>query len=677
MIVATPTGSTAYALSAQGPILHPAVPALALVPLNPHTLSARPVERERPQRDRDHAACTRLDARAHFDGLALDDMAEGDRLVLKRSARRGALRAPAGLPATSPRCARSCAGARRCDKGRARLAVLRALDDPRLRHRRAREPRARARGFTRAHRRDRRRQVDPGRRASSCWSAAAPTPAGARRRRARRALGRIRLSRTASGRAWLGEHELDGRPGRRSSCRRTIDRSGRSRCFINGHAATLAQLREVGERLVDIHGQHAHQSLLRGRGASASSSTRTPGSTALRARDRARRSATGSGSSGWPRRRSRASPRARPSATSSPSSAAELKKLAPREGEWEQVSAEHTRLAHGSSLLAGAQSSLEALAEAEGAALAAALGGGARLRTLSEHDGRLRPIVELLESAEGAGRRGGARAAPLRRARRPRSRGAARRPKRASRRCTPPRASIGCGREALPASSSPSSRRGCRARARRRSRGAASAKWPRRARRYDDAGEEAFARSEPRRRKRSPRPSPRRMQQLAMAGGRFSVSLRRLDEPRRGGAEEVEFEVASHPSLPLRPLAKVASGGELSRISLAIQMVAAKASPVAHAGVRRGGFRHRRRGRRDHRHARCASSARQRQVLCVTHLPQVAAGGDQQWSVTRSGSQGEAREARPRCSRRGAGEDAGRSGKHRARKHAAELLDAG
>jgi NAD+ kinase len=85
MIVSTPTGSTAYALSAQGPILHPAVPALTLVPLNPHTLSARPVSVS----DRSvieivivHA----LDARAHFDGLALADMAEGDRLALRRSA---------------------------------------------------------------------------------------------------------------------------------------------------------------------------------------------------------------------------------------------------------------------------------------------------------------------------------------------------------------------------------------------------------------------------------------------------------------------------------------------------------------------------------------------------------------------------------------------------------------
>jgi NAD+ kinase len=85
VIVATPTGSTAYALSAQGPILHPSVPALALVPLNPHTLSARPVSVS--DKAVIQISLTRaLDARAHFDGLALTDMQDGDRLVLKRSA---------------------------------------------------------------------------------------------------------------------------------------------------------------------------------------------------------------------------------------------------------------------------------------------------------------------------------------------------------------------------------------------------------------------------------------------------------------------------------------------------------------------------------------------------------------------------------------------------------------
>lgn len=84
VIVSTPTGSTAYALSAQGPILHPSLPAFALVPLYPHTLSARPVSIS----DRSVIEIVLLhavDARAHFDGQALADLVEGDRLKLRRS----------------------------------------------------------------------------------------------------------------------------------------------------------------------------------------------------------------------------------------------------------------------------------------------------------------------------------------------------------------------------------------------------------------------------------------------------------------------------------------------------------------------------------------------------------------------------------------------------------------
>ena len=84
VIVATPTGSTAYSLSAQGPILHPTLPAFALVPLYPHTLTARPVSVS----DRsviDIVLLHAVDARANFDGQTLADMHEGDRLRLKRS----------------------------------------------------------------------------------------------------------------------------------------------------------------------------------------------------------------------------------------------------------------------------------------------------------------------------------------------------------------------------------------------------------------------------------------------------------------------------------------------------------------------------------------------------------------------------------------------------------------
>jgi NAD+ kinase len=85
LIVATPTGSTAYALSAQGPILQPGVGAFALVPLNPHVLSARPVSVSDASVI-EIALLRAPDARAHFDGFALTELAAGDRLVLKRSA---------------------------------------------------------------------------------------------------------------------------------------------------------------------------------------------------------------------------------------------------------------------------------------------------------------------------------------------------------------------------------------------------------------------------------------------------------------------------------------------------------------------------------------------------------------------------------------------------------------
>jgi DNA repair protein RecN (Recombination protein N) len=150
--------------------------------------------------------------------------------------------------------------------------------------------------------------------------------------------------------------------------------------------------------------------------------------------------------------------------------------------------------------------------------------------------------------------------------------------------------------------------------------------------------------------------------------------LNPLENPGVSGAEDVEFEVSSHPSLPLRPLAKVASGGELSRISLAIQLVAAKASPVGtlvfdeiDSGI--GGAVAETIGRS------LRQLGRQRQVLCVTHLPQVAANGNDQWSVSRSGVKVKVqrldRAARIAELARMLG-----GAESTARKHAAELLDA-
>jgi len=159
-----------------------------------------------------------------------------------------------------------------------------------------------------------------------------------------------------------------------------------------------------------------------------------------------------------------------------------------------------------------------------------------------------------------------------------------------------------------------------------------------------------------------------------MQAGRFNVALTKLDEPSAQGAAAVEFEVASHPSLPLRPLARVASGGELSRVSLAIQLVAAKASPVAtlvfdevDAGI--GGAVAQTIGRSLKR------LGKERQVLCVTHLPQVAAGADTQWAVSKSPSLKIRVQRLDRAARIGELARMLGGAEATARKHAAELLD--
>ena len=469
--------------------------------------------------------------------------------------------------------------------------------------------------------------------------------------------------------AWLAERELAGDSGQ-LVVRRTIDRMGRSRCFINGHAATLAQLKEAGEQLVDIHGQHAHQSLLRPAAQrdlldaqSGAEPLARETAEAYRACKRLEELAREAHAQFAQREAERADVDER---------LADLKKLAPAEGEWERVADEHKRLQHGSSLLAGAQSSLETLAEAEGACLAQLSAVASRLRTLSEHDNRLNVVLELLESAEA---QAGEAARQLRHyaarvdldpealreaeARIEALHAAARR-----HRVRP---------EELPARLVALEQRLAELKlavdpeALRREVGAARARYDAAAKKLSakrHAGAQALAKS-----------VTGAMQQLAMGAGRFSVALKKLDEPGTAGAEEIEFEVASHPSLPLRALARVASGGELSRISLAIQLVAAKASPVStlvfdevDAGI--GGAVAETIGRA------LKKLGKDRQVLCVTHLPQVAANGDQQWSVAKSGVKVRVgnldRAARIAELARMLG-----GAESTARKHAAELLDAG
>jgi DNA repair protein RecN (Recombination protein N) len=129
------------------------------------------------------------------------------------------------------------------------------------------------------------------------------------------------------------------------------------------------------------------------------------------------------------------------------------------------------------------------------------------------------------------------------------------------------------------------------------------------------------------------------MQDLAMGGGVFEVALHALEEPAAHGLENIEFLVSAHKGMTPQPLGKVASGGELSRISLAIQTITSQIAQVptlifdeVDAGI--GG-----------RVAEIVGKllkdlGRKHQVMCITHLPQVAACGDQQWQVAKSTANG-------------------------------------
>ena len=431
--------------------------------------------------------------------------------------------------------------------------------------------------------------------------------------------------------AWLAENDLAGDEGV-TILRRTLDRGGRSRCFINGHAATLAQLREAGELLVDIHGQHAHQSLLRP--AAQRQLLDAQAGAEMLARD------TAAAWRAWQRLEALAAEAqaqfARRAAERDEldEKLAELDRLALREGEWDELAAEHSRLAHGSSLLAGAQSSLDTLSEAEDACLPQLAAVANSLRSLAAHDAGLRTIVEILESAEAqAGEavrelrhyatRIDLDPAALREAEsRIEALHAAGRKYRVRPQELPGLAAEMQARLAeLELAVNPEALQREVAAARERCQALTTQLSAKR-----KATAAAFSKA-----------VTDGMQQLALGGGRFSVALRPLETPGAQGAEEIEFEVASHPSLPLRPLAKVASGGELSRISLAIQLLASRSSPVGtlifdevDSGV--GGAVAESVGRALKR------LGKDRQALCVTHLPQVAALGDEQWTVAKSGA---------------------------------------
>jgi len=136
-----------------------------------------------------------------------------------------------------------------------------------------------------------------------------------------------------------------------------------------------------------------------------------------------------------------------------------------------------------------------------------------------------------------------------------------------------------------------------------------------------------------------------RMQELGMSGGRFLIDVQPAEgaEPAPHGLDRVEFRVSTNPGQPPRALAKVASGGELARLSLAVQVSCAAEGyrsmvfDEVDAGI--GGAVAEIVGRE------LRALATRAQVLCVTHLPQVAAQGQQHWRVIKLSEGGHSRTA--------------------------------
>jgi DNA repair protein RecN (Recombination protein N) len=432
---------------------------------------------------------------------------------------------------------------------------------------------------------------------------------------------------------WLKESDLAG-DDEIFLVRRVIDASGRSRGFINGHAATAAQLREAGEFLVDIHGQHEHQSLLR----PAAQRELLDGYGGLA--DAARKVATLHRA--WQQKRgNRLAFEANAAAFAAERDQVEwlvkeLETLKFSADEWPELAAEHSRLAHAASLIEAAQGAVDALAEGDGASLSQVNAVVARLEGLVEYDPKLREILDALESARiqlqeaaHALRRYGDRLElDPQRLREVESRLEAIHAAARKHRVQP---------EALPAKLEAAKARlqelgeGGDAEALRKLEEEAHAACLAEARKLSSARKKAA-------RKLSDHVTET-MQQLAMQGGAFEITLAAAPEVSAHGLESVEFLVAAHKGMAPQALAKVASGGELSRLSLAVQTVASQVAQVptlifdeVDAGI--GG-----------RVAEIVGKMLKQlggrhQVMCITHLPQVAASADHQWQVTKSAANG-------------------------------------
>ena len=426
--------------------------------------------------------------------------------------------------------------------------------------------------------------------------------------------------------AWLRDSDYDT-----DACllRRVIDSAGRSRGYINGAAATLGQMREVADLLADIHGQNAHHSLLR------SDAQRSLLDSHAGAQTLARDVAAAYGT--W-----RAAREARQVAEKDVEATVrerellewqvkELLALGFDAAEWQDTEQEQRRLGNANALLEGASAALAALEDGEAASLPLLQHAGARLSELTGFDPALAEaaglfetaLIQLEESVQALRRyQDRLELDPARLNELDNRIDAVTQMARKHRVAAEELPDLLLGLQARLAELT---LRADPAALAARERKAESA--------YRDVGKKLSA-MRAKTAKALSAAVTAGMQELAMAGGHFDIALEALPEGSSSGLEAVEFRVSANAGQPLRPLAKVASGGELSRIGLALQVIASQANPAGtlifdEVDVGIGGRVAEIVGRM------LRELGKSRQVLCVTHLPQVAAQADWQWSIAK------------------------------------------